>query len=264
MVVFIDVIIIEQIIVNVFLLYITAQTLQIEIKMKRLLLTGFLSSLYVLTMLFPNLRLFTEIGFRLLFAAGMILISFGSKNIIFNIKAFCIFIMYTMTLAGFCIFIEFYFSGNIVMQGHMTSFSYKYIFISLMTIYIVIQRLVTFVKDRKEFKQLVYDVEIVYGSHKILVKAFLDTGNELREPATNLPVLIVEKDIVSNIQYKEKLFIPFKLVDGSTGYLEGFKPSYANIRINENTKKVDLVVAVSKTKFSTLNDYSALLSRGII
>lgn len=264
MVVYIDVLIIEQIIVNTFLLYITSQTLQIRINLKRLLLTGFLSSFYSLTLIYPDIEFLSAIGFKLLFTVGMILLAFRTKNIVFNIKAFFIFIMYAMMLAGLCIFIEFYESKSIEIQDYMMPFSYKYIFISLMLIYIIIHRLIVFVKDRSELKTLIYDVEIVNDSKKIMVRAFLDTGNELREPATNLPVIIVEKNIITSIYYGEKLYIPFKLVDGSIGYLEGFKPSYAKIYINDNIKKVDLVVAISETKFSELNDYSALLSRGIL
>lgn len=264
MVIFLDVFIIEQIIVNTFLLHITSQTLQVHIKSKRLLLTGSLSSLYSLTMIFPQFQLFTEIGFKLLFAMCMILFAFRNKNIIFIIKTLCIFIMYAMTLAGFCIFIEFYISKDIVIEDYMLPFSCKYIILSLMVIYIVIGRLIVFIKDRNEIKNLIYDVEIVNGDNKVLVKAFLDTGNELREPATNLPVILVEKNIISNIQYEKKLYIPFKLVDGSIGYLEGFKPSYANIHIKKDIKKLDLVVAISDTKLCDLNEYSALLPRGIL
>lgn len=264
MVVFLDVLIIEQVIVNTFLLYITSQTMHVHIKFKRLLLTGFFSSFYSLTLIYPDIVFLSAIGFKLLFAAAMTLLAFGIKNIIFNIKACCIFIMYAMMLAGICIFIEFYVSGNIVIEGFMLPFSYKYIFLSLMVIYISLQRLVVYIKDRKKIQTLIYDVEIVNDNKKLMVKAFLDTGNELREPATNLPVIIIEKNIASSIQYGEKLYIPFKLVDGTNGYLEGFKPSYAKIYINKNIKIVDLVVAVSDTKFSELNDYSALLSRGII
>ena len=130
----------------------------------------------------------------------------------------------------------------------------------------VLHRIVIFVKDRKEILNFIYDVDIVFGEKKKRIKAFLDTGNELREPVTNLPVMIVEKDILSdiNIKSKEVFYIPFKVVNGSGGLLKGFKPADVNICKNNIFEKTELIVAVCDTKLSDLNDYNALLSRGII
>ena len=49
------------------------------------------------------------------------------------------------------------------------------------------------------------------------MRAFLDTGNELREPATNLPVLIVERDIFYDINLSkyDKFYIPYKVINGT-------------------------------------------------
>lgn len=265
MVVFLDVLLIENLVVNMFLLYITSQTLKVAVKLRFLFIAGFLGSMYVLTMVYPVPKFLSSIFLKIIIAIIMILVTFRKKNILFNIKAVIIFILYTMMTAGFCIFLEFYFSKGLTFDN-MVTFSYKYILCSSMILYMLIHRIVVFVKDRKDIVRFIYDVDIVFGENKKRVKAFLDTGNELREPLTNLPVMIVEKDILSGINLKEKdvFYIPFKVVNGSGGFLKGFKPSDVNIYRNNIFEKTELIVAVCDNKLSDLNDYNALLSRGII
>ncbi|MDF2503185.1 sigma-E processing peptidase SpoIIGA [Clostridium sp.] len=265
MIVFLDVLIIENLIVNIFLLYITSQTLRIKVKLRYLFIAGFLGSLYVLTMIYPVPKFLSSIILKLSVAIIMILVTFRKTNLLFNIKASVIFILYTMMTAGLCIFIEFYFSKGLTFDN-MPTFSYKYILGTMMLLYMVIHRIVIFVKDRKEIVNFIYDVDIVFDEKKKRVKAFLDTGNELREPLTNLPVMIVEKEILYDINIKEKemFYIPFKVVSGSGGFLKGFKAKNVNIYKNNVLEKTELIVAVCDTKLSDLNDYNALLSRGII
>jgi stage II sporulation protein GA (sporulation sigma-E factor processing peptidase) len=130
----------------------------------------------------------------------------------------------------------------------------------------MINRLIIFIKERKEIIQLIYFVDIFINKNKKSVRAFLDTGNELREPATNLPVLIVDSDVFEGIDFinSEMLYIPYKVVDGTVGRLEGFIPDYITINVGGEILKRNVVVACCKNTLSDFKDYQALLSRGII
>lgn len=264
MVIYLDVVILEETIINSFLLYITSETLKINTKFRNILLSGFLGSFYILVLILPSLSIFSSILFKLIAAQLMIIIAFRKKNYIFNLKALGILTMYSMMLAGLCIFLELYADRRITFDSFVISFTYKRMIIAIFIIIVLIKKLVIAVKDRKELINYIYKVEIVVDQNKILLNAFLDTGNELREPATNLPVLLVDKDTFQFVSHKEKFYIPYKLANGNLGYFEGFKPSFVNIYTDKKILKVDLIVAFSNTKFSELNDYNALLSRGIL
>jgi stage II sporulation protein GA (sporulation sigma-E factor processing peptidase) len=266
MVIYLDVILFEETAVNFFLLYITAQTLRIYIKLRYIFLSAFLGSLYVLTLIYPVPQIFTSLIFKIVVASLMIIISFRKKDLNFNLKAISIFMLYSMLLAGFCIFIEFYNSGNLTLGNGDINFPYKYLLISLFISYIAVHRLIIYIKDRKEITKLIYDVEIVVDNNVKKVKAFLDTGNELREPATNLPVMIVEKSILKDIKIpeKNKFYIPYKVINGSNGLLVGFKPTTVNIYNGKTYNSRDMIIAFSDNRLSELNEYNALLSRGIL
>ncbi len=266
MVVNLDLLIIENCIVDLFLLYITAQTLRILPGFKLLLIASLLGSLYIILFFYPMLSFLLKLPFKILTAFIINILAFYKKNLIFYIKSTVIFIVYSMLLAGICIFIQFNINGYDEINGVMIDFSYKYLMLSIMIFYVIIHRTVLFIKDRKDLKTLIYDVDIVTKNSVKSVKAFFDTGNELREPATNLPVLVVEKKFFKdiNLERYERFYIPFQVLNGHSGALEAFEPEYINIHMDETINKRKVIVALCDNKLSNFNDYEALLSRGTI
>lgn len=264
MVLYLDVFIIENFIVNLFLLYITTQTLRIKENIIYIILSAILGTAYALIMIYTRFLYFFNIPLKIIVAIVMILIVLRKKDIALIVKATLIFIFYSMLLAGICIFLEININHSI--YNKLGIFSYKYLVLAIMTIYIVIHRIVNYIRDRNECTSFIYEVDIVMDNCTEYVKAFLDTGNELREPATNLPVMIVEKECLRDLKMNEdkKFTIPYRVVNGFTGELYGFKPKYINIHKKDKIEKREVIVALCNNGLSELNEYNALLSRGII
>ncbi len=263
--VYLDVMILENFIVNLFILFLTSQTLKINNKILYLLTSSLLGSLYILVLIIPSLALFNKLIFKILIAFILILMAFHKKDLIFNIKATAVYIVYSMIIAGLCVFLECN-SMNSRTFLFIEKFSYKKLMMSMMIIYIIGNKLVWYIKDRKDISSFIYDVDIILKKDQKSVRAFLDTGNELREPATNLPVLVVEKDVFSNVNLDsyDKFYIPYRVVNGNSGNLEGFKPNYIDVHIGGKKEKKEVIIALLEGKLSTIKDYRALLSRGII
>lgn len=262
----IDVLLFENFIVNLFLLFITSETLRYMIKIKYAIFASILGSLYVITMLFDATRLFTTLPFKMIVAFLIIIIGFNCKDKILNFKAFILYILYSMLLAGICIFFEFnsyHGSYNYIL---LNKYSYKKLLLSIMIVYIIINRTVIYVRDRKNITELIYEVDIYIDNKLRRVKAFLDTGNELREPATNLPVLLVEEKVLAGIDISkfDIICIPYKTVDGTIGNIRGIKPKYIGIHIGSQIQRRQVILGFCNNKISNSNEYDALLSRGII
>lgn len=264
MVVYIDILFIENFIVNLFLLYVTAQTLKIRIRMLNIFLSAVLGSLYAVTTIYMNFMYLSNIPIKFMVALIMILILFRKKDFWFNMKSTIILALCSMLLAGLCIFIEF--NKNLSFSMKYGGFSYKILLSALMIIYIVLHRIIVYVKDRQDITRLTFEVEIVTDDFQKKVNAFIDTGNELREPITNLPVMIVEKEILKNLNIKEeeKFIIPYRVVNGYAGKLEGFRPKLIRVFKENKAEDYQVIVAFCDEKLSALNDYNALLSRGIL
>ncbi len=266
MIVYIDVLVLVNFIVNLFVLHVTVQTLRKRVNIMWMCLSSFLGSLYVLTVVYPKFKYLSYLPFKIFIVIAMILIVFRQKSILFNIKASLIFILYSILLAGMCLFIAMSNGNDMSFNVIIINFPYQKLMLSVMIIYILIYRLVVFIGDRNKISTLIYTIDIVDGSYKKTINAFLDTGNELREPATNLPVLIVERDILREVilDKNNTYYIPYKVINGESGRLIGFKPQYINIHINKKIETIDVIIAFCEYKLSKDNDYNGLMSRGIM
>ena len=243
------------------------QTVRIKSKMFYLLLSSCIGCLYVFTLLFPETQFLTRLPFKFISAIIMILICLNKKSILTVLRCTIIFILYSMLLCGLIIFIQYKQNDKLMFSVDLSNFSLKGNMLALMLLYIILQRIVVYAKDRKEIKCFTYSIEITTNSICKKVRAFLDTGNELREPVTNLPVIIVEKDILGSYKIEEcdKFLIPYKGINGEIGKIEAFKPLLVKIYYGKNRfEERDVIIGICESTLSEDNDYNALLSRGII
>lgn len=266
MVVFLDVLLLENFIVNLFLLRATVQTIRKKISTRRLIMAAIIGSSYVITLVIPWLKFFTVTPFKILIAMVMIVIAIGYKDFSALIKGTLLFIVYSMFLAGIAFYIAIQDNPNLDHAAVIYNFSYKNIILALMTLYLVVNKIVMYVKERKQLTNYIYNIEIYIDGMKTSVRTFLDTGNELREPVTNLPVIIVERDMfkILNLKDYNKYSIPYYVVSGYAGNLVGIKPDGIKIDVDGNLKDEKVIVAFCDEKLSKHNDYNGLLPRGII
>lgn len=265
--VFIDVVIVENFIVNFFLLYITSQTLKLRIRIKELIIPSMIGGIYTITILIEKLSFLNNFFVKIMVAAIFTILAFKRKDIGFIVKSTLIYIGYSMILAAICFFIDISTKKGYMFSYNVIDFSYKKLLIAIIILYLVCHRLAVFLEDRKSLNKYIFKVEIIDREWKKEIRAFLDTGNELREPVTNLPVIIVEKDKINDYRIKEKdiFYIPYKAINGHQGKLIGFKPLGVKIFLEKgNVQFRDAIVCISTEKLSSTGDYEALLSRGII
>jgi stage II sporulation protein GA (sporulation sigma-E factor processing peptidase) len=270
--VYVDILLLENFVVNFFIMYIVMQTMRLSFKLKFIILSSGLGSLYVLTLLLPQLKVFTLLPFKLLTAFIMVILVIKPLNIWMLLRGTVLYIFYSMLLAGFIVFIELnnqtsYLEGMLYGKFSYKGSLIKGVLIAAMIIYIALDRLVVFIKDRRDMTNFTYTIEVGFCNCNSRINAFLDTGNELREPVTNLPVIIVERNILKELDLKEdnKMYIPYKVLNGIPAKIEAFKPTYIKLYQDENNYKyVNAVIGLCDGKLSELNDYNALLSRGIL
>ncbi len=270
MIVYLDVLLIENFIVNLFLICITSDTLKIKLKVTNAILSAIFATSYIIVMFIPKLNIFNAIYIKIPLVMLFMIIAFKKLDIEFILKSSAIYIIYSMILSGLCFFIGINNINIIESNNYLEGFSYKYILMSMMVLYIFINRIVNFIKDRYIVDNLIYSVEIFYKGKVKSFKGFLDTGNELREPVTDLPVIIVERGALGDISLEErdKYMIPYQVINGCKGRLQGFKPEYIRLSYNKDEKAsikpIEAIICVCDNPLSKGGEYSALLSRGIL
>ena len=266
MVIYLDELILENFLVNLFLLSITFKGVKKKCSFTKQIISAFLGSLYVVVMVLPQLKPLNNKVTSVIVALVMIYICYGRGDKKSYIKATITYIFYSMVLAGITFYISINSKNYFSINRNTFTFNYKKLMLAIIIFYLICERLITYIKSRKNLFDYVYNLNIKIGEENIDVKGFLDTGNELREPITNLPVIVIERELLKNINIDSytKYTISYSVVNGGCGKLLGFKPDDIVIKDeNENILK-ESILAICDNKLSKENDYNALLPRGIL
>ena len=148
------------------------------------------------------------------------------------------------------------------------------------------------VRNKITSKDIFYNIQIFIENKKIETRAMIDTGNMLKEPITNTPVIVVEhtllyniipKQILNNIEeiltgnlerideelrekYLTKLkFIPFSSIGKTNGMLLGIKADKIIIKNEEENKEIEKVIlAIYNKSLTKRGEYRALLGINMI
>ncbi len=134
-----------------------------------------------------------------------------------------------------------YSNGIIYFDVNMT-----FLIVCAVISYIIITLISKFT-DKKAPKSSEYMVTIENNGKIITAKALMDTGNNLRDPFSDYPVIIVEKQIFKNLFTSEAIrLIPVTTINGES-FIKAFKPqkvtignySTNNVYIGESATQLD-------------------------
>lgn len=265
--VYIDILLAENLVINYCLLLITLQVAKVPINYKKLFIAAFIGSLYTLCLVVPMMHIFTSIIFKLIVSFIMVLICCYNKNLIDCIKKWLVFMVMSFLLCGVIAFVSFYENDFSIYDGiTINNISAKYFILAIMVTYIVCFRIVQYVKDKIVVDNFIYSIDIKYNDKFVSFKGFLDTGDELIEPVTMLPVILVEHNLIDGMLKDNKNLynVNYSTVSGSEGSLKGFIPDKIFIKRSNTTVEKRAVICPCYEKLSSCNEYNALISRGLL
>ncbi len=261
-----DVLILENCIVNFFLLTLTMKCIKHKCKMISLIVSSFIGGVYTMVLLIPKLNILSSLPCELAIACIMLRLVYGKTNIFNMIKLLVIFLMMTFTLSGVCLL--FSLKQNLWLLGKtfkIEKYSVKYIMLGIMIIYIIYSRFIEYIKDKLFTNNFTFNIEFEVDDRQYSFKSFLDTGNELREPITNLPCILIEENLISHINFEGKniYYILYSSI-GYGGKLKGIRVN--NIKIKKKDclyENIDAIICPCKEELSSEHEFNALLSRGV-
>ena len=169
-------------------------------------------SIFVLFIKINSLQLFF---IKVIISFIMVIVSFGYKNFKYTMKNLLFLYISSILLGGFLYYlnVEFaYKQEGIVFYHHGLSVNY-FLLVILSPII-----LYTYVRQGKELKNHYnncYELELyLTKTKKILLTGFLDTGNKLKDPYFQRPVILISKnDLNYNIDKLKTVLIPYSTVN---------------------------------------------------
>ncbi|MCH5321927.1 MAG: sigma-E processing peptidase SpoIIGA [Eubacterium sp.] len=260
MTLYVDVLFVVNFFITYLLLLLTKLFVKENTKTARLLISSFAGGSYSLVILIDELHfLITALG-KIIVSAVIILIAFGFKRATVFIKTLCIFYFSNMLLLGVILALWLLFKPQgIAIHNDVLYFDIpaRALLISALFAYLI-ALLVVKLYNRTVGKNEIYSLTIFKNGEELHMFAFADTGNKLKEPFSDYPVIVVDG---SKISFDAERVIPFNSVGGE-GVLKAFKPDKIIISSGKKSFETDKVyVAVSSVESK---DFSAILNPEII
>lgn len=290
MTVYIDVILIENLIMNYIIIFATGIILKIKMKQIRIILGSLIGAIYTIIAYVSNLRIYSNFILKFILSIIIVYISFNPQTQKQLWKSLLIFYLTSLVFGGAAFAIIYVVRPQEILRNNQLIFgttSMKVILFSAILAFIVIILAFKIVKNKISKKDMFCDIEVKINEEIIKTKAMIDTGNFLKEPITNKPVVVIEhtllydcipKQILNNIEqilggdfsnvpeeireeYISKLkFIPFSSLGKQNGMLIGINAKYIKIKSEENENiNENVIVGIYNKSLTKRGEYRALI-----
>lgn len=257
MIIYIDIVFIINFLFDFLLLLTINIALKRYRKIYHLLLGALVGSISLLS-LFISLNSYELFFFKIFLGIIMCIVSFGYKNFKYTFYNCLYLYMTSIILGGFLYYLKINLKEKTSIYYEGISISYlSLILIAPVILYVFIKS----IKVLKEVKNYYYKVKIIFdNNYELNITGFLDTGNKLKDPITNKPIILINKKIMKNsIHIRSPMYIPYNSLNHHS-LLECLKPK--NIFVNDKEIK-NYLVGLSETSFK-LNGIECLLNYQIL
>lgn len=296
MTIYLDVVLIENLVMNYIILFATGYILKTKLNHIRLIIAALLGGIYSILAYTQILEAYSNILMKLILSVVMVYVAYNPKNIKILSKQIIIFYLTSFVFGGTAFALLYFIKPqNILIKDGVFIGTYP-LKIALLggivgfTITVIAFKIV---KYRISKNDMFCEIEIFFGEKSVKAKAMLDTGNMLKDPITRMPVIVVEKDILYeiipykildnleqiiggdipnefyeeiNVEYISKFrVIPFTSLGRQNGLLLGFKASKVITYIDSNEEELkNVIIGIYDKKLSKKDKYNALLGLEIL
>lgn len=290
MTIYIDVVLIENLIMNYIILFTTGLVMKIKTKHIRLILASLLGAIYSVVAYAGILKAYSSIILKFILSIIIVFIAYNPQNVKKLCKTLLLFYLTSFVFGGAAFALIYIVKPqNIIMKNGLFLGTYplKTVMLGAIIAFIVIITAFSVVKNKISKKALFCEIEIKINERIVKTKAMIDTGNMLKEPITNTPVVVVESALLYECIPKEILYslediiggdfgkvpddikeqyisrlklIPFSSLGKQNGMLLGIKAEYIKIKTEEQeTKKTNVIIGIYDKSLTKRGEYQALI-----
>lgn len=298
MTIYLDIIFVENILMNYIILFATLVILKVKNKWQqiRLLVSGVIGSAYAIIVYLDILPIYSGITAKAILSIVMVYVAFKPQNIKQLFKQLLIFYLISFIFGG-CTFALIYFikPENVQMRNGVFVGMYpiKVAIIGGVIGFIITQIAFKINKNKLNTKNTIFDIQIYYEDKTINIKALLDSGNMLKDPVSEIPVIIIEREIMYKIipknilDYIEKIMkgdeneteekydaqnyiskirmVPFMSIGKENGMLVGIRLDKIKIQTEDiDVERKDVIAGIYDKKITKDNKYNALIGLNLL
>lgn len=268
-VIYADILVVINIIVNYLLLRASAAVTKFDCKPVRFLAASAVSGLFSLIIFVDGMHWAVSGLIKILFMFFCVRLAFNPKNFKAAVKCTAAFLLANFVFAGVMLACcTVLFPNLVIYKNGVVYFDIDILTLTVSAVvcYAVLALISRLTASRVPPKSI-YDITLVYGGNSLNGKALFDTGNGLRDSFSGRPVIIAERKFLEELfgkafdcsELKNFRLIPYSTIkDG--GVLPAFMIDKVIINsLGKNVEAEKIYIAVTDKKIVS-GGYSVLLS----
>ena len=289
MTIYIDILFFENLIMNSIILIATGIILKQKLSWIRILLASSLGAIYSILSYISELKIYSNFILKIILSILIIYIAYNPQTIKKLWKSILIFYLTSFVFGGAAFALIYIVKPQEILMKNglfLGTYPLKTVILAAVVAFIVLVAAFTIVKSKISKKDMFCDIEIELNSKKIETRAMIDTGNLLKEPITNTPVIVMEhtllyecipKEILDNLEHilggdfekipeetkKEYIsrlkLIPFSSLGKQNGMLVGIKADNVKIIEEQEYEKKNVIIGIYNKSFTKRGEYRALI-----
>jgi stage II sporulation protein GA (sporulation sigma-E factor processing peptidase) len=295
MAIYLDVIWFLNFCIDLLLLLLTALVLKRNLVKWRLLLGALVASSVLFLVVTPFSSLYYHPMFKLAFSTCIVVTTFGFRRFSYFIQNLLTFYFVSFICGGGLIALHFFFNNEMVIlngvvttksTGLGTPISWLLVLIGFPVIWFLSKKRFELIEVRKVKYEEIVDVDLFILDRHLKLKGLVDSGNQLQDPLTKKPVMIIDMNILQNkfpksivqqakhpemigdqsieidCEWEEKLcIIPYRGIGQVNQFIIGIRPDKVVVTL-ENGEELDssnVIVGLNFTNLSSEGDFNCIL-----
>ena len=290
MTIYIDIVLIENLIMNSIILLATGIILKERIKPLRIFLASLLGAIYSILSYLSILELYSSFILKIILSILIVYIAFNPQTMKKMWKDILLFYLTSFVFGGVAFALIYVIKPQEILMRNglfLGTYPLKTVLLGAIIAFIIILAGFTIVKSKITKKDMLCEIEIRINQNIIKTIAMIDTGNMLKEPISNTPVIVVEhtllyesmpKEILNNLdellggdfsnipeeireKYISKLkLIPFSSLGKQNGMLIGIKAESVTIKNQDKEEtKENIIIGIYNKSLTKKGEYRVLM-----
>lgn len=295
MTIYIDVVFLENLVMNSIILVASGIILKKKMKWIRIILASSLGAIYTIIGYISVLEIYSNLILKVILSILIIYIAFNPQTVKQLWKDLLIFYLTSFVFGGVAFALIYVVKPQDILMKNglfLGTYPLKTVLLAAIVAFIIIVAAFAIVKTKFSKKDMFCDVEVELNNKIIKTRAMIDTGNLLKEPITNTPVIVLEhtllyecvpKEILDNLEsilggelvkipeevrneYISKLkLIPFASLGKQNGMLVGIKAdSLKIIQDDQEKENKNVIVGIYNKSLTKRGEYRALVGMDLI
>ena len=295
MTIYIDVVFLENLVMNSIILIASGIILKKKLKWIRILLASSLGAIYTIIGYISVLEIYSNLVLKVILSILIIYIAFNPQTVKQLWKDVLIFYLTSFVFGGVAFALIYVVKPQDILMKNglfLGTYPLKTVLLAAIVAFIILIAAFAIVKTKFSKKDMFCEVEVELNNKKIKTRAMIDTGNLLKEPITNTPVIVLEhtllyecvpKQILDNLEsilggelvkipekirneYISKLkLIPFASLGKQNGMLVGIKADSLKIIQDEKEKEnKNVIIGIYNKSLTKRGEYRALIGIDLV